>query len=366
MEQLRTLLSENAAVSLAVGGLVIGFIFGAIVFRTNFCAMGSISDVMSFGDKRRFRAWLLAAATALIGAQSIAALGVVDLSMSMYLGPSLNWSGNLLGGLIFGFGMVLAGGCVTRNLVRAGSGDLRSVVVLIVIGLFAYIASSGLLGPWRAALQSATAIPLQGGPDAQSLGAMLAGALGMGSASGALLATVLVGGGLLIYCFSSRDFRVSGMHVFSGIGMGLCVVAGWALTGLAHDEFAATVRNPQSLYFVRPAGDTLEWLQRYTANPMPGFGVSLVFGTILGASAVAIATGKFHLNGFANPADTHRNLAGAALMGVGGVVALGCTIGQGVTGVSTLALGSFLTFAAIVLGGVAGVKYLEHLLLKGS
>jgi len=364
MEQLRILLSQNAALSLAIGGLVLGLIFGAIVFRTNFCAMGGVSDMMSFGDKRRFRAWLLAGATALIGAQAIAALGVVDLSMSMYLSPSLNWIGNLLGGVVFGFGMVLTGGCTSKNMVRAGGGDLRSVVVLMVTGVFAYITIGGVLGPLRAQLQSATAISLEGGPGAQSVSAMLAGTFGMTPASGTMLATVVLAGALLVYCFSSAAFRTSGVHILSGVGVGLCVVGGWALTGLAYDDFAVQPVDPISLTFVRPSGDTLEWLQRYTAIPVPGFGVASVFGTILGAFLVAVTTGNFRFTGFADPKDTRRNLAGAAMMGVGGVVALGCTIGQAVTGLSTLALGSILTFVAIVVGGMVGVKYLERLLLS--
>lgn len=364
MEQLKILLSENAAVSLAFGGLVIGLIFGAIVFRTNFCAMGSISDMVSFGDKRRFRAWLLAAAIALIGAQAAAALGLVDLSMSMYLAPGLNWLGSLLGGFVFGFGMVLAGGCTSRNMVRAGGGDLRSVAVLIVVGIFAYMTIGGVLGPLRVKMQAATVITLEGGANAQSVGAMFAGALGVDLPTGTMMATAVLAGAVLVYCFSSAAFRTSGSHVFSGIGVGLCVVAGWVLTGLAYDEFAADPVTPSSLTFVRPAGDALDWLQRYTAIPVPSFAVASVFGTILGAFLVAVATGGFRFAGFADPGDTRRNLAGAALMGTGGVVALGCTIGQAVTGFSTLALGSILTFAAIVLGGIAGVKYLERLLMR--
>ena len=148
-----------------------------------------------------------------------------------------------------------------------------------------------------------------------------------------------------------------------GIGIGLCAVAGWALTGLAFDEMSDRPTQPISLTYVRPTADAIEWLERYTAARLPGFGVATVFGAILGAFLVAVAKGRYRVTGFADTSDMLRSLMGAMLMGVGGVMALGCTIGQGITGVSTLALGSFLTFAAIVTGGVAGVKALERWLM---
>ena len=168
---------------------------------------------------------------------------------------------------------------------------------------------------------------------------------------------------MLVYCFGGAGFRTSPVHIWSGIGIGLCAVAGWALTGLAFDEMSDRPTQPISLTYVRPTADAIEWLERYTAARLPGFGVATVFGAILGAFLVAVAKGRYRVTGFADTSDMLRSLMGAMLMGVGGVMALGCTIGQGITGVSTLALGSFLTFAAIVTGGVAGVKALERWLM---
>jgi hypothetical protein len=142
--------------------------------------------------------------------------------------------------------------------------------------------------------------------------------------------------------------------------VGLLVVAGWALSGLAYDEMAARPAAPVSLTYIRPVGDTLQWLSLYTATPMPGFGVASVLGALLGAFAAALAMGRFRLATFADAGDTVRNLLGAALMGVGGVMALGCTVGQAVTGVATLALGSLVTFVAIVAGGFVGLRLLER------
>lgn len=364
MTALRELVAENGPMALSLGGLIIGFLFGAIVFKTNFCTMGSISDIVSFGDYRRFRAWVLAAATALIGAQLLQHAGIVELTRSMYLAPSVNWFGNVLGGLMFGYGMVFAGGCASRNLARVGGGDLRSLMALIVLGIFAYMTIGGILGPIRAWLEQSTAIGLDGlNAPSQSLGDILNAGLDLGRTMGALIVTAAVASTALVYCFKDESFRGSPVHIASGIGIGLCVVAGWALTGLAFDELADRPVAPVSLTFVRPAGDALEWVQRYTALGLPGFGVATVFGVVLGSFVTAVAMKRFTITTFSDKGDTIRVLSGAALMGVGGVLALGCTVGQGITGVSTLAIGSFITFAAIVTGGVIGMKAFERILM---
>jgi uncharacterized membrane protein YedE/YeeE len=354
----RDSVAQNAALALALGGLLIGFIFGWVVYRTNYCAMGSLSDIHNFGDYRRFRAWLLAAATALVGATLLEAAGVVDLARSMYLAPSFNWAGHIVGGLIFGIGMVLAGGCPSRNLARTGGGDLRALLTLVVLGLVAFMTIAGVLAPARAALEGATGIVLTA--PTQGLGDLLSAYVGVARGWAKLAAAAMIAAAALAYCFADAKFRRSPLHILSGIAVGLTVVAGWALTGLAYDDMVARPTPPVSLTYIRPVGDTLQWLALYTATPMPGFGVASVFGALLGAFAAALAMGRFRLATFAGTGDTLRNLLGAALMGVGGVMALGCTVGQSVTGVSTLALGSFVTFAAIVAGGFIGLRLLER------
>jgi uncharacterized protein len=355
----RDSVAQNAALALALGGLLIGFVFGWVVYRTNYCAMGSLSDIHNFGDYRRFRAWLLAAATALVGATLLEAAGVVDLARSMYLAPSFNWAGHIVGGLIFGIGMVLAGGCPSRNLARTGGGDLRALLTLVVLGLVAFMTIAGVLAPARAALEGATGIVLTAAPT-QGLGDLLSAYVGIARGWAKLAAAAMIAAAALAYCFADAKFRRSPLHILSGIAVGLTVVAGWALTGLAYDDMMARPTPPVSLTYIRPVGDTLQWLALYTATPMPGFGVASVFGALLGAFAAALAMGRFQLATFAGTGDTLRNLLGAALMGVGGVMALGCTVGQSVTGVSTLALGSFVTFAAIVAGGFLGLRLLER------
>jgi uncharacterized membrane protein YedE/YeeE len=365
MDMLRETITQNGPLLLALGGLAIGFLFGAVVFATNFCAMGSLSDIHNFGDWRRLRAWILASATALVGAQAMQATGIVDLGKSMYLsGTALNWAGHILGGAMLGFGMVFTGGCPSRNLARAGGGDLRALFTLVVLGLVAFAAIGGILAPARAWLEQATSLTL--GSPTQSAGDILARATGIAPSTASLAMTALVAAAALLYCFGDRRFRASPVHIVSGLAVGLIVVAGWALTGLAFDDMAAKPVPPISLTYVRPTGDALQWLMLYTASPLPGFGTASVFGALAGACAAALAMGRFRVTTFSDTGDTLRNLTGAALMGLGGVMALGCTIGQAVTGLSTLALGSFLTFGSIVAGGLWGLRVLERRIMAAA
>lgn len=364
IDGLRELVVASPGFYVGLGGLLIGTIFGFIIYVTNFCTMGSISDIVSFGDYRRFRAWLLAAAVALIGTFLLQSTGLAEISGAMYLTPNLNWLANIVGGLMFGFGMVFAGGCVSKNLVRAGGGDLRSVVVLIVVGIFAYMTIGGIIGPLRLAVFAPTMIDLTTFEvDSQSIGSILSIFTSLDAATANLYIMVLLAAILLIYCFKDTQFRTSPAHIVAGVGIGLCVIAGWFLTGLAFDEFADQAVPIASLTFVRPTGDSLEYLMRYTALGAPGFGVVTLFGALLGGFLGALSKGRLHMITFANAKDSQRNFIGAAMMGVGGVLALGCTIGQALTGFSTLAVGSMITFVFIVIGGIAGVKYLERLIM---
>ncbi len=342
------------------GGLLIGFVFGFVVLRTNFCTMGSISDMLTFGDFRRFRSWLLAIAVALLGVWVLQFLGVLNTADSIYLTPNLGWAAGIVGGLMFGFGMVFAGGCLSKNLVRAGAGDMRSLMVLMMTGVFGFMTIGGLLGPLRVTLFSPLSIDMGNfGLETQGLGEVASNLTGMDLSTASLVVVLLVAGGLLFYCFKDAGFRSSPSHLIAGVGIGLCVVAGWFLTGLAYDEFAPVA--PISLSYVRPTGDTLDYLMRFTALGAPGFGVVTLAGALLGGFVGALSNKSFALATFASTQDTYRNMFGSAFMGIGGVLALGCTVGQGLTGISTLAIGSVIAFIAIVIGGIAGIKAMEHL-----
>ncbi|MCP3970903.1 MAG: YeeE/YedE family protein [Rhodobacteraceae bacterium] len=353
---------ENAAFFVGWGGLLIGIVFGALIARTNFCTMGSLSDIANFGDWRRFRSWLLAVAVAMLGVLLIERAGIGDFSFSLYVAPRLMWGGHILGGLIFGVGMVLSGGCVSKNLVRAGSGDLRSLIVLWLIGGTAYMTIGGVFAETRVAFINATSTDLAAAGFAdQRISSILSGLTGMAAGTAQLLAVLVIAGGILIYAFKDADFRKSAPHLTAGFGIGLCVVAGWALTAFTFDEFAD---NPTlaSLSYVRPAGDSIDYFMRFTADKTPSFAVVTTVGALLGAFLMALSQKKFHLATFSDPGDTLRNLSGAILMGLGGVTALGCTIGQAVTGFSTLALGSLITFLAIILGGIIAMKVMERMI----
>ncbi len=351
-------LTDNVAAIAQIGGFGIGIIFGATVLLTNFCTMGAIADAVTHQDYRRFRSWVFAAAVALAGTQTLVAVGALDLSQTIYLQGRMNWLGAVLGGLIFGFGMVLSGGCPSRNVARAGAGDLRAVIILLVLAVGASVTMTGLLAPFRLMLERETSLGFPFGA-APSLDALAAAVFGNGSGRivRPMMAALLTGAALL-YCFGDASFRSSWKHILGGGIIGLTAVAGWVVTTMAQDEFTVMAPPPSSLTFVRPVAESIVYFTRYTGIQSMGFSVAVVLGAVFGAMIVALATGRFRISGFADHADTRRNLAGATLMGVGGILALGCTIGQGVVGISTMAAASFLAFAAMALGAVAGVKHL--------
>lgn len=343
---------------MGIGGFVVGALFGALTYRTNFCTMGSISDAVSFGDFSRARAWMLAIAVAILGSQILYVSGTVDLAKSIYLGPSLRWFSNILGGLVFGFGMVLASGCPARNLARVGGGDLKALVVLIFVGMFGYMTMRGLIAPGRVQIEDATNVDLSqlGIPD-QHVGSFIAQGLSVSGTQAHIILAVLVSALLAAFCFSNAEFRRSAGLVAVGLGAGVLVTAGWWVTGvLGADEFEPVPLA--SLTFIAPAGDGLQYLMTYTGATI-SFGIASVAGAIAGAFIAALAGRTFQMTSFYDKSDTLRHMIGGAMMGVGGVFALGCTIGQGITGMSTLSLGSVMALASIVLGGYMGLKYME-------
>lgn len=343
---------------MGIGGFVVGALFGALTYRTNFCTMGSISDAVSFGDFGRARAWILAIAVAIIGSQLLYVSGTVDLTKSIYLGPSLRWFSNILGGLIFGFGMVLASGCPARNLARMGGGDLKALVVLIFVGVFGYMTMRGLVAPGRLLIEDSTNYDLsQLGITDQHVGSIVAHGLSVTGTQVHVVLAVIVSALLAIFCFSNVEFRRSAGLLAVGLGAGVLVTAGWWVTGvLGADDFEPAALA--SLTFIAPTGDGLQYLMTYTGATI-SFGIASVAGAVVGAFIAAFTGRTFQLTSFYDKSDTLRHMIGGAMMGVGGVLALGCTIGQGITGMSTLSLGSMLALASIVLGGYMGLKYME-------
>jgi hypothetical protein len=361
--------SQLSALVVALG-FALGLAFGAVVHKTSFCAMGAVSDLVNMGHWNRMRMWVLAIAVAVIGAGMLAAMGQVDLTRSFYTGERLTWLSHIVGGLVFGVGMTLASGCGSRNMVRLGGGNLKSLVVVLMLALGAYMTLKGALAPLRVHLLDAVAIHL---PAGQDLPRLLAGALG---GDLALMLPVLIGGALVVFVAAGRDFRPDRDGWIGGVVVGATVVGGWYVSGhlghvLEHPDtleevyLATNSRRPESLTYVGPVAYTLELGLLWTdASLKLTFGIATVLGTIAGSFLYAIATRNFRWEGFGSPADLRNHLVGGILMGFGGVTALGCTIGQGISGFSTLAVGSILTFASLVAGAAATMKFLYWQMLR--
>jgi hypothetical protein len=351
------------------GSFALAFVFGLVANKTNFCTMGALSDIVNMGHWGRMRMWLLAIAVAVLGASLLSYTGQVDLTKAISQRPSLSWLSLLLGGLAFGVGMTLAGGCANKNLVRVGGGSVRSIVVLVFMGIAAYMTLKGLFGQWRAAWLDPVAINLADwGWKDQSLGTALARATGLAPRSALLLAAAVLALGLLAFVFKDRRFRSNASQVGGALAIGALVVAGWYLSGhlgfgenpetLEHGYFGTNSRTIESMSFVGPVAYGLELLMLWTDKSLHlTFGIASVIGVVLGSAAYALASRRFRWEGFASLADLRNQLVGALLMGFGGVTALGCTIGQGLSGISTLAIGSFIALAGIITGSVATLKY---------
>lgn len=341
------------------------FVFGAVAQRTHFCTMGAVADIVNIGDWSRMRMWLLAIAVAMLATNGMAWAGLIDLDKTFYTGPNFTWLAYILGGLMFGFGMVLASGCGSKTLVRIGSGNLKSVVVFIVLGVVSYMTLRGIFGVWRTS--TVEQVTLQVGAH-QDLPSLVAGFTGMSRHSLQAVLGVAVPAALLAFVFARRDFLTLD-NLLGGVVTGAVVAAVWYVSGhlghLAEDprtlEEAFVGTNSgrmESLSFVAPFAYTLELLMFWSdRSKVVTLGIAATLGVIAGSFAWSIINRSFRWEGFRDAEDTANHLVGAALMGVGGVTALGCTVGQGLSGLSTLALGSFIAFGAIVAGAVAALRY---------
>jgi len=324
-------MDTNGQVALA--GFAIGVGFGALARWSGFCLRGAVEDVLTKADAPRARGFLLAMAVALISVQALVLTGHLDLSKAVVLPTSLFWGGALLGGLMFGVGMVLTGGCGTRMLVLAAGGNLRSVVVFFVFGFVAYATIRGILAPTRAAMMTASSVNLA----KQTL-------------------PLVVGGVVLAAALAFVVWRrVPARHLVAGALIGLLVPLGYLVTAvLGGDEFDPT--TVESVNVTRGGGDSLIYLLTWTGSKI-NFGIAFVAGILIGAFLVALAQRDFKLVGFERPADMLRYAGGAALMGAGGVLALGCTVGNGLTGIASLAPTSFIAVPAMVLAAAATMKW---------
>ena len=348
MTELATLTKEVLG-AFFLGGLLLGFISQ----RTHFCTMGSISDVVHLGDWTRARQWLCAIGVAMIGFATLADFGLIDPSKTLYASTRLMWLSSLVGGLMFGYGMVIASGCGNKALVRIGGGNLKSLVVFVVMGVSAFATMKGITAVLRVNTVDTLFVDMPAGAGLNALGIP-----GLG---------YFVGAALLLWVLRHKDFWTFD-SLLASAGVGSIVVAMWWVSGHLgfvpeHPEtldavyLATSSGRIEALNFVAPIAYTLDWLMFYSdASKVLSAGVAAVAGVLVGSAAYALQSKTFRWEGFADPRDLGQHLLGAVLMGVGGVTAMGCTFGQGLSGISTLSLNAVLSLAAIVLGAVVSLR----------
>ena len=342
-------------------GFGIAVAFGMIANKTQFCTMGALSDWVNFGSLTRFRAWLLAMAVAIALSQAMQLMGWIDLSTAIYRTPNFGWLGNSVGGLLFGIGMTLGSGCGQRTLVRVGGGNLKSLVVLLVLGITAYMTLRGLLAVLRIEVFQRTNLDLASyGLTDQGLTTLFAHMFGTEPWAVTVTVSALVVLTLLWFVFKDGAFRASGGNMLVGAALGLLVASAWYVTGvIGFDDFEPVPF--ESVTFIAPVGNAVNYLMTWTGSTI-GFGVAVVFGILCGALFYALASGEFRIETFSDRADMINHLMAGVLMGFGGVLALGCTVGQGVAGISTLSMGAVLATGAIMLGSVLTTKMQYHML----
>jgi uncharacterized membrane protein YedE/YeeE len=339
----------SAANIVILAGLLIGLVYGGVGLLSGFCLMSSLRGWWAQGDSRLVRSYALAMGVAIAATQLLAVRQVVDLGKSIYLQPTFSAPLMFVGGMLFGYGMVLSNGCGSRALVLLGRGNLRSLVVVIVLGIAAEVTLKGLIAPGRIELLQWTQITAS----ITSLPTLIA-KLGVSETFARSLAAPIVSAALIIFAFSHAPFQRAWGQIAAGIIVGLLIAGGWYATSyLGADDFNPTPVT--SLTFVAPIADTLQYLMLSTGLTL-NFGIVTVAGVFAGSLVTALATQRFHWEGYSSPQHMLRSVSGAVLMGIGGVAALGCSVGQGLTGLSTLALASFVAVAGIFFGTAIGLR----------
>lgn len=364
----------SLSTTVVLWGLGLGVIFGFIGSKTNFCTMGAVSDVVNMGSWGRMRAWILAIAVAILGTNLLSYYGLLDLAKTIYTGSSFPWLTFLVGGLTFGVGMTLASGCGNKTLLRIGGGNLKSLVVFVFMGFAAIATLKGIFGAFRVSVLTAPAVTLQL-DQSQTLPALMSGIGGLDAKALQLLVTGVVALAMLIFVYMSKEFRKETDNNLSGVVIGLVVVAAWYITGhLGYAENPETMEMTymgtashlaESMSFVAPSAYTLEYLGYWTdTSNVITFSVASAFGVVTGSFLYAMISRSFRWEYFTSAKDMASHIIGALLMGFGGITAMGCTIGQGVTGVSTLSLGSFLALASIIAGSAMTMKVQYYLMMR--
>ena len=364
---------------------IIALVMGAVVNKTNFCTMGAVSDFVNMGDTGRLRAWLLAMAVAILGVTLLEYAGLLNLSASFppYRNSNIVLAENILGGLMFGVGMTLASGCGNKCLVRIGGGNIKSIIVFLIVGVLAYF----MINPFPGSDKTIYSVLFYGWTSPMSVDVLKPqdiGSLVGGSEPSAmrLIVGVVVFLAMGHFIFKSKEFRSSADNMIGGAVVGLAVLAAWFVSGnvivdadgeilslqqyynqwdmLADSDAgkpaAGAMLATQSYTFINPMGQALNYLAGGLDGSLMTFGVVAVFGVVTGSLIWSLISRSFRIEWFSSASDVANHVIGAVLMGIGGTLAMGCTIGQAVTGISTLAVGSILTFGAIFLGSALTMK----------
>ncbi len=333
--------------STALIGLIGGIALGLAARIGRFCTLGAIEDVLYGGDDRRLRMWAIAIGISIIGTHFAIGSGFFDAAETAYLDKVWNPIGTIIGGLMFGYGMALSGNCGYGALARLGGGDLRSFVIVLVMGLSAYFVMSGPLAHARVWL-----FPVETGATSPQGFTQLLSTIGVSP-----IVTGLVAGGLLLaVALSKADMRASYGHIFWGCVVGLAVVSGWvgtywiAMTGFESEPI-------ETHTFAAPIGDTVFYTMTASGNAL-SFSVGSVVGVVFGATLGSYSKGHFRWEACEDPRELRRQILGAAIMGPGAVLAVGCSVGQGISAFSVLAFSAPLAFASIVFGAAFGLKQL--------
>lgn len=351
-------------------------VLGIFANKTNFCTMGAVSDWVNIGDTGRMRSWVFAMGLAILGVMGLGYFGLNDLSLVSqndtanppYLTSTFAWPRNILGGVIFGIGMTFGSGCGNKTLVRLGGGNIKSFFVIAAMGIMAYFMiftdfSNDAFLQW---MEPAFIDLSLSNIENQGIGSVIAHFVGSDPQTTTMIVAAVLGGLLVLWAFLSSDFRGSFDNILGGFVVAAVVVAAWwVTTGDLGQELLEEAEmmddrpfalGAQSFTFAQPSGHLIRWIELGFDKSLFTFALVAGFGVVAGSFLYSLLFRKFRIEWFASWKDFFIHIIGGLLMGIGGVLAMGCTIGQAVTGASTLAMGSFLTFFAIVFGSALTMK----------
>ena len=337
----------SVGVLAAIVGLGGGVILGMAARLGDFCTLGAIEAAFYSNNQTRLRMWGVALGTAIIGTFLLAEAGILELSNTFYQSIQWNPLASIIGGLMFGYGMAYTGNCGFSNLARIGGGDLRSLVAVIVIAIFSSLTLGGPFSQAREFL-----FPQTDSLELQSFAYLFSGITSLPP----IVFAVLIGAALLVWGLSYKGLRENRASMFWSIMVGLAVVSGWWGTSYLYAGNLGGL-DVQSHSYTAPLGRSLLYAMTSSAGGIT-FSVGSVAGVILGGFIGSAIKGQFRWEACEDPQELGRQMFGAALMGVGGVTALGCTIGQGLTAFSTLSYSAPVTLAAIVIGSIIGLRRL--------